>query len=315
MTYDWNEDNYRELSTSLPLPAAASRNRTIYAHVYFTRIGQHPDPRRSSYDPSGVIYRRHELTRYVRPEKKATRMNLLTGRRSNEGEKDRQGEEGTTVGEEGKEDEEDELRSELYWKPSLSLHLIHDFTPLVKGAVPGPLQRDLKFDGSGRYWPIVYCNDFWLTREKLMKIDQASSSSLSLPAASEKREGEGKEKVEGQYSTTEFPLTITFSPMVLWKYTLQVQMEESWKMQEGMGTQTARGTDMIRDILGNTSPWLLAVTALVSTLHMLFDFLAFKNDISFWKNIKTMKGLSAKSVAFNTFFQVRKTLEEEETIK
>ena len=56
--------------------------------------------------------------------------------------------------------------------------------------------------------------------------------------------------------------------------------------------------------LTETSPVLLGITAFVSVLHMLFDFLAFKNDISFWKNNKSMRGLSLGTMLMNLFFQV-----------
>lgn len=35
--------------------------------------------------------------------------------------------------------------------------------------------------------------------------------------------------------------------------------------------------------------------AVLSTFQLLFDFLAFKNDISFWKKKKTMIGMSTKA--------------------
>lgn len=35
--------------------------------------------------------------------------------------------------------------------------------------------------------------------------------------------------------------------------------------------------------------------AVLSSLQLLFDFLAFKNDISFWKKKKSMTGMSAKA--------------------
>ena len=34
------------------------------------------------------------------------------------------------------------------------------------------------------------------------------------------------------------------------------------------------------------NPYLLVLTGVVSILHSLFDFLAFKNDIGFWKKKK-----------------------------
>jgi Cleft lip and palate transmembrane protein 1 (CLPTM1) len=52
------------------------------------------------------------------------------------------------------------------------------------------------------------------------------------------------------------------------------------------------------------NPYLLALTFVVSLLHSVFDMLAFKNDIGFWKNNKSMEGLSARSVMINAFCQV-----------
>ena len=56
-------------------------------------------------------------------------------------------------------------------------------------------------------------------------------------------------------------------------------MEEQWEVQQKTGLGTERDADLMRETLLETSPWLLGVTFVVSLLHMLFDFLAFKNDI------------------------------------
>ncbi|KAK3094049.1 hypothetical protein FSP39_023443, partial [Pinctada imbricata] len=50
-----------------------------------------------------------------------------------------------------------------------------------------------------------------------------------------------------------------------------------------------------------TNPYLLALTVIVSIVHSVFEFLAFKNDIQFWKNRKSLEGLSVRSVFFNVF--------------
>jgi hypothetical protein len=42
----------------------------------------------------------------------------------------------------------------------------------------------------------------------------------------------------------------------------------------------------------------------VSMLHSLFDMLAFKNDIGFWKDNKSMKGLSARTIIVNACCQL-----------
>lgn len=46
------------------------------------------------------------------------------------------------------------------------------------------------------------------------------------------------------------------------------------------------------------------ITMVVSMLHMIFDILAFKNDIQFWQKKKSMEGMSVQSLGVNCFFQV-----------
>lgn len=107
-------------------------------------------------------------------------------------------------------------------------------------------------------------------------------------------------------ATTEFlPLKVSYSPMALWQWQLQVQMEDQFATQRslGLGGASDRELDTMRELFLETNPWLLALTFLVSLLHSLFDFLAFKNDIQFWRRRKSMQGLSVKSLAINCFIQ------------
>lgn len=48
---------------------------------------------------------------------------------------------------------------------------------------------------------------------------------------------------------------------------------------------------------------VIGVTFAVSILHMLFDMLAFKNDIQFWRKKKSMEGMSIRSLSIGCFFQ------------
>ena len=43
--------------------------------------------------------------------------------------------------------------------------------------------------------------------------------------------------------------------------------------------------------------YLFAITIVVATIHILFDFLAFKNDVNFWRKRKTMVGISTRFVS------------------
>ncbi|CAI5443214.1 unnamed protein product [Caenorhabditis angaria] len=61
--------------------------------------------------------------------------------------------------------------------------------------------------------------------------------------------------------------------------------------------------DELRGLFTETSLLLLMLTFFVSTLHLLFDALAFKNDISFWRGRDSMVGLSSKTLLWRCFSQ------------
>lgn len=90
----------------------------------------------------------------------------------------------------------------------------------------------------------------------------------------------------------------------MWKWQLQAGMEDSQRKQEAFHGEEDTSNDMLRTMLVETNPYLLAVTAIVSILHTVFDILAFKNDISFFKNKKSMEGLSLRSMIVNCFFSL-----------
>ena len=59
--------------------------------------------------------------------------------------------------------------------------------------------------------------------------------------------------------------------------------------------------DSLKRAILETNFYLLCITVVVSILHTIFEFLAFKNDIQFWRSRKTLEGLSVRSVFFNNF--------------
>jgi hypothetical protein len=54
----------------------------------------------------------------------------------------------------------------------------------------------------------------------------------------------------------------------------------------------------------HTSPALLYTTIAVSAVHLLFDLLAFKSDVSFWTGVDTMEGLSSRSLLLNLGMEI-----------
>merc|ERR1719362_587685 len=59
--------------------------------------------------------------------------------------------------------------------------------------------------------------------------------------------------------------------------------------------------DSIKEAFLETNLYLLIITFVISIVHSVFEFLAFKNDIQFWNKRKSMEGLSVRSVFFNVF--------------
>ena len=50
--------------------------------------------------------------------------------------------------------------------------------------------------------------------------------------------------------------------------------------------------------------YFLTLTFFVTAFHLLFDFLAFKNDVSFWKNRKSTAGLSTRVIIWRCVSQI-----------
>ena len=76
------------------------------------------------------------------------------------------------------------------------------------------------------------------------------------------------------------------------------------RQQAKLGMGSDGENDMLREMLLETKPWVLVVTFIVSVLHTVFEFLAFRNNVSFWRNKKTLVGLSARTIAWNALCQL-----------
>lgn len=74
--------------------------------------------------------------------------------------------------------------------------------------------------------------------------------------------------------------------------------------QTSMGAIGEGDTDQFKRILTEGNPLFLGLTMFVSILHSVFDVLAFKNDIGFWKDKKNVEGLSIKTILINVGCQV-----------
>ncbi|RYR44767.1 hypothetical protein Ahy_A08g041048 isoform C [Arachis hypogaea] len=105
-------------------------------------------------------------------------------------------------------------------------------------------------------------------------------------------------------TVTELPLNLEVGPISMTKWQLFMQIDQSFQIHRNYGSMLEGEADELKRVFLEGNPYLLGVTMIVSLLHSVFDFLAFKNDIQFWNKNKSMEGLSAKTVVVSFICQL-----------
>eukprot|EP00794_Sanderia_malayensis_P019133 gene19133-21050_t len=96
-------------------------------------------------------------------------------------------------------------------------------------------------------------------------------------------------------STRTMELRIEYKPVSIGRLRLWLTIEQSINHMKDFGF-TDKDVNELRNIFTDTNLYFLGLTFIVSIFHILFDFLAFKNDINFWKGKRSMEGLSLRVV-------------------
>lgn len=277
---DWTQGpNYDSIFTSnfdIKLSQRVKNNGSIWLHTYLVRSGYLPyevskvsATRKAPYNSIYTLHKSKQLNRYKKRRYKDTH-NLLTGK--------------TDKSVEEQEKIKLKINEEIisHWHPNLTVNVVYDSaTTWVQGQVPQPYDEYIEFEpNTGKYYPIVYVNDYWnLLRDYQPINDTVDSISLSL----------------------------TYQPLSTIKWNMYAAQGMRNKWSKMLGTEALENEeeqDYIKEALLETSPILLGLTIVVSITHSIFEFLAFKNDIQFWKDRKSLEGLSVRSVFFNVFQSV-----------
>ncbi|XP_030400249.1 cleft lip and palate transmembrane protein 1 isoform X3 [Gopherus evgoodei] len=252
-----------EWSTDLE---SVQHNGSMYVHVFFTKSGFHPDPKQKNlYRRLATVHTSRMINKYKRRRFQKTK-NLLTGETEADPEMIKRAEDFGPV----------EVIS--HWHPNLTINIVDDHTPWVKGSVPPPLDQYVKFDAvSGDYYPILYFNDYWNLQKDYFPINETAER---------------------------LPFRLSFCPLSLWRWQLYAAQSTKslWNfLGEDLYEQSDEEQDSVKVALLETNPYLLALTIIVSIVHSIFEFLAFKNDIQFWNSRQSLEGLSVRSVFFGVF--------------
>lgn len=242
-------------------------NGSVYLHAVFALANAPIDKSDPDYDEQAVFGRVHNLNQYMPKPKNKTGVNLLKSNSSAI----------AAASEEAKALEGAPREILNFIKPNITLSMVDHFSNLPKNGIPPPVKSNMVFDEDGKYYPIIFFNDFWLLRDKLIPCNE---------------------------TLEEVTVHLHLTTVSGWWWQLQMQLDQSFQMQLSTGLSQEGESDELKRVLLEGNPVLLAITFVVSLLHTVFDFLAFKNDIGFWKNNKSMEGLSAQSVLINAFCQL-----------
>ena len=251
--FDWIKDSpsVSELDLNITLTESLQRNESsLYAHVYFTVANSsiHLPPFHPDYDPYFEFSKHIPLVVYKKRPKKKNAKLLLEKSDKND----------SVVPDEGISED---LTYIPYWKPSLVLSLVLGLPDsFPRNAIPPSIVQHLNFvnNNGTHFYPLLYHDDFWVLSKHLITINETVSS---------------------------VPLHIKYAHIPFWKWSIQLNMEAQNKANMQLGASSDHENDAIKEIFTDTNPWLLGITVIVSILHMVFDMLAFKNDVQFWRKV------------------------------
>ncbi|XP_030567720.1 cleft lip and palate transmembrane protein 1-like protein [Drosophila novamexicana] len=112
-----------------------------------------------------------------------------------------------------------------------------------------------------------------------------------------------KDLVAVTSNTTEFTFRFHYKPVGVGKLRLMLLMEHATQALQAFGF-ASKDIDEVKGIFSDTNVYLLCGTIFVSSIHMLFDFLSFKNDVSFWRQKRSYEGLSTRTTLWRAFSQI-----------
>jgi len=269
---DWESgpdgDGTYTFSTEIEATEALQNNGSIYLHSFVVKAGKSPDPAagKGKFSKKWTMYKSRMMNKFKKKYYAKT-ANLLTGETT------------ATIEEQAKAAEGIKHEIFSHWHPNVTINLVNDNTPWVPGQVPPPLDEFVEFTPSFvNYKPILYMNDYWNLNKDYTPINDTVKT---------------------------LNLTIIYQPLTMFKwqmYSAQAMRNRFNVMGSLMGDDDEdQDQDSIKEAFLETNFYLLVMTFVVSILHTIFEFLAFKNDIQFWKNQKSLHGLSVRSVFFNVF--------------
>uniref|UniRef100_A0A3Q3NGD6 Lipid scramblase CLPTM1L n=1 Tax=Mastacembelus armatus TaxID=205130 RepID=A0A3Q3NGD6_9TELE len=150
-----------------------------------------------------------------------------------------------------------------HWRPHLSVTVMSEDFTFNKAGLPSDVRRYMKMI----YLPLLLVNELSFRVRDLMEISS---------------------------STVQLPLTVSYEGISLRRFRFWVHLQDVVYSLRQFGF-TEENIDEIKETLAGSNLYLLVLTAVITAIQLICEFLALKNDISFWRKKKNMAGMSRKS--------------------
>lgn len=160
-------------------------------------------------------------------------------------------------------------------RSKVKLNIMTDLLQLPRNDVPLELTNLVRFADQQTYLPLLFVDELSFRLKDLVLINDTDKRT---------------------------EMVLEYRPISIGKLRLFVQFGQALHSLKSLGF-TDKDVDEVKGIFVDTNFALLLITFGVSAVHLLFDFLAFKNDIYFWKGKRNMEGLSSRTLLWRAFSQ------------
>lgn len=264
-TFDVNSKFERIVNVTLP--KKTRNNGTLYALIFVHQAGVTPwqDPRQ--------VHLVAQLTTYMVP--KLPEISLISGDDQTQGQKE-EAQQKKGEGDPAAAPTSTADHPVSHWRTRLTFNIVGDPFVFDKESLPSDVHRYLRVFQNGKkmvYLPLLFVDEL---SNRVKDLAEINSTSMELP------------------------LTISYDSISLGRLRFWIHMQDAVFSLQQFGF-TEKDADEIKGIFVDTNLYFLGLTFFVAAFHLLFDFLAFKNDISFWKEKKSMVGMSSKAVLWRCF--------------
>ncbi|XP_056300163.1 lipid scramblase CLPTM1L-like [Pseudoliparis swirei] len=162
-----------------------------------------------------------------------------------------------------------------HWRPHLSITMMSEDFTFNKAGLPSDVRRYMRVSQEGRrtiYLPLLLVNELSFRVRDLLEISG---------------------------STVQLPLTVSYEGISLRGFRFWVHVQDVVYSLRQFGF-TEENIDEIKETLVGSNLYMLVLTAVITALQLICEFLALKNDFSSWRKKKSMVGMSRKSVLWRS---------------